>query len=118
MLRKLSRFVVIKVGNPYREVSKEIRSHESFILDLGLVLSTPQGQSVFKYMLKELEFGELPAVNIPPNLRDEYIGFLRAGQLVFEYLSQADNIKAGLILAQIQKEKMDAAIAQNTNGQD
>jgi len=105
------------MGNPYKEVIKEIRGHESFILDLSLVLNTPQGQAVFKYMLKELEFGELPAVNIPANLRDEYIGFLRGGQLLFEYLSQADNIKAGLILAQIQKEKMDAAIAQNTNGQ-
>lgn len=103
--------------NPYREKDYEIKEHASMLMDLSLVLSTPQGQSVFKYLLKSFGVGELPDINIPTNLRDEYIGFLRAGQSVFEIMSQADNIKSGLILAQIQKEKYDVAMAQNSNGQ-
>ena len=104
------------MSSPYRIVPEKLNEYESMIQDLGLVLSTPQGQSVIKYLLKNLDFGELPATNIPSNLRDEYIGFLRGGQILFEMVSQADTIKAGLILAQIQKEKMDYAIAENSNG--
>ena len=104
------------MSSPYRTVPETLNEYESMIQDLGLVLSTPQGQSVIKYLLKNLDFGELPATNIPSNLRDEYIGFLRGGQILFEMVSQADTIKAGLILAQIQKEKMDYAIAENSNG--
>lgn len=87
------------------------------LLDLSHVLSTPQGQNFIKYLMKHFTVGELPAINIPDKLRDEYIGFLRAGQSLFEIVSQADTIKAGLILAQIQKEKYDAIMAQTTNGQ-
>ncbi len=104
------------MSSPYRTVPETLNEYESMIQDLGLVLSTPQGQSVIKYLLKNLDFGELPATNIPSNLRDEYIGFLRGGQILFEMISQADTSKAGLILAQIQKEKMDYAIAENSNG--
>lgn len=87
------------------------------LLDLSLILSTPHGQNFIKYLLKSFAVGDLPAINISDKLRDEYIGFLRAGQSVFEIVSQADNIKAGLILAQIQKEKMDAIAKQNIDGQ-
>lgn len=95
------------MSNPYSRVDHGANSHEQMLEDLSLVLSTPHGQNLFKYILKELEFGELPAPSIPSNLRDEYIGFLRAGQLIFEYVAQADNARAGMILAQIQKEKFD-----------
>ena len=103
--------------NPYSEKLYELREHESMLLDLSAVLSTPQGQNFVKYLLKSFGVGDLPAIDSPVNLRDEYLGFLRAGQSIFEIVSQADNIKAGLILAQIQKEKMDAAILHNSNGQ-
>jgi hypothetical protein len=102
--------------NPYKEVQAEMKEHETMLLDLGLVLSTPQGQNFAKYLMKHFGVGELPAINIPDKLRDEYIGFLRAGQSIFEIVSQADNIKAGLLLAQIQKEKYENALA-NSNGQ-
>lgn len=106
------------MSNPYSNIEHGLNGHAQMLQDLSLVLSTPQGQNLFKYLLKELEFGELPAPAVPQNLRDEYIGFLRAGQLIFEYVSQADNMRAGMILAQIQKEKFDVLKdSENSNGQ-
>lgn len=103
--------------NPYTDKHQEIKEHETMLLDLGLILSTPQGQNFIKYLLKNFGVGDLPEINMPDKLRDDYIGFLRAGQSIFEIVSQADTIKAGLILAQIQKEKMDAFKTQNIDGQ-
>lgn len=103
--------------NPFREVQTEALEHENMLLDLSHILSTPQGQNFIKYLLKHFGVGDLPAVNIPPNIRDEYLGFLRAGQSVFEIVSQADDIKAGLILAKIQKEKYDEFKKMDSNGQ-
>lgn len=103
--------------NPYVDVHKELLEHESMLQDLGHVLKSEQGQAVFKYLMKHFGVGELPDINIPTNLRDEYIGFLRAGKGIFDIVSQADTIKAGLLLAQIQKEKYDDANTQNSNGQ-
>lgn len=103
--------------NPYKEVYAEITEHEVMLQDLSLVLATPPGQNLIKYLMKHFGVGELPEINIPTNLRDEYIGFLRAGQSIFEICAQADNIKAGLILAQIQKEKYEKLQEQNTIGQ-
>ena len=103
--------------NPYKEVQEQLNEHEQMLQDLCTVLNTPPGQNFVKYLIKSFGVGELPGINIPDKLRDEYIGFLRAGQSVFEIVSQADTIKAGLILAQIQKEKYDAALAETNNGQ-
>lgn len=103
--------------NPYTDKHHEIKEHETMLLDLGLILSTPHGQNFIKYLLKHFGVGDLPEINMPDKLRDDYIGFLRAGQSIFEIVSQADTIKAGLILAQIQKEKMDAFKTQNIDGQ-
>ena len=103
--------------NPYKEVVSQISEHEHMLQDLSLILASAQGQNFIKYLMKHFGVAELPEINIPDKLRDEYIGFLRAGQALFEIVSQADNIKAGLILAQIQKDKYDDAKAQNTNGQ-
>lgn len=103
--------------NQYKEIQQGLNEHEAMLQDLGLILATPPGQNFIKYLLKHFGVGDLPAINIPANLRDEYIGFLRAGQSIFEIASQADSLKAGLILAQIQKEKFDVQMAENSNGQ-
>lgn len=55
--------------------------------------------------MKHFAVGELPEIGLPDDIKAEYIGFLRAGQSLFEIVSQADSMAAGLILAQIQKEK-------------
>ena len=93
--------------NPYDNKSSELLEHETMVQNLSLVLNTDFGRGFIKYLLKHFGFGDLPAINSPENLRDEYIGFLRAGQSLFEIVSQADAIKAGLILAEIYKEKKD-----------
>lgn len=103
--------------NPFRQVNKELLEHETMLLDLATVLSQPAGQNFVKYLFKHFGVGDLPAISMPPNIRDEYLGFLRAGQSIFEIVSQADNIKAGLILAQIQKEKYDDLKKMDSNGQ-
>lgn len=104
--------------NPFKEVQSEMKEHETMLLDLSHIMATPQGQNFVKYMFKHFGVGELPAINIPDKLRDEYIGFLRAGQSIFEVVSQADSNRAGLILAQIKKEQYDVYAKQDSNGQD
>lgn len=105
--------------NPFLppETPLEIREHQQMLMDLSLVLKTEAGKNLIKYFFKSFGVTELPPRGLPNDLKDEYLGFLRAGQSIFEIVSQADTIKAGLILAEIQKEKYDAANAQNSNGQ-
>jgi len=103
--------------NLFKEINMDVLEHETMLLDLGHILSTTQGQNFIKYLFKHLGVGDLPDLNIPDKLRDDYLGFLRAGQSIFEIVSQADNIKAGLILAQIKKEQYDVYKKQDSDGQ-
>lgn len=93
--------------NPYTQKTEILNEHDQMLQDLGLVLTTPHGQNFIKYLMKHFSVADLPPIGLPDEVRQEYIGFLRAGQSLFEIVSQADTNKAGLILAQIQKEKFD-----------
>lgn len=87
----------------------ELNEHETMLEALAFLISTSQGKIFLKYLLKHFAVGEMPPIGMPDGIKEEYMGLLRAGNSIFEIMSQADSIKTGLLLAEIQKEKYDVA---------
>lgn len=97
--------------NEYVTKPQEIHEHETMLIDLSHVMGTAQGRGVLKYLIKHFGVGDLPAPGLPEDIAKEYIGWLRAGQSIFEIAAQADSAKASMILAEIIKEKNSVTIS-------
>ena len=89
---------------------QEHLEYRQVLLDIQAVLETKQGQRFISYLFKHLEVGELPAINLDPELLRDRLGSLRPGALVFDLISAADHRMAGIILAEIKKKKMEREI--------
>lgn len=91
--------------NPYTSKNDVVKEHEQMLIDLNFILQRLDGQRLFKYLFKHFGVLDLPPLNIDPDFRLDMMGYLRAGRALFEIASQANAQTAGLILAEIQKEK-------------
>lgn len=79
---------------------REAQERRDVLLHLRSVLKTQSGQEVFKYLFKHFEVTKLPDVGLTDELLRDKLGFLRAGQIVFELASEADAVIASNLLAQ------------------
>jgi hypothetical protein len=93
--------------NPYSDEKFDKLEHEQVLSDIRLILGTQHGKRFFKYLFKHFGVSELPPAGLDENLLKDMMGFFRAGGSIFDLAAQADSINAGLILAEIQKEKYD-----------
>ncbi len=83
----------------------EAKEHQDVLLAIRSIIETTEGQTLFKYLFKNLMTGELPAIGMEePMLRDQ-LGFIRAGQSVFRLVSEANPKMAGQLLAKVEKER-------------
>jgi hypothetical protein len=96
-----------------REEDKQAQEDKAALSALSVLIKNPDARIVIKYILKSLEVGTLPPQGLSGEILHDYLGFLRAGKSIWEMVSQADHVVAGLILAEIQKEKHDEFIKQN-----
>lgn len=94
--------------NPYNESKNDKIEHELMLGDLRAVIATNHGRRFIKYLFKHFSVGEVPPIGLDSDLTRDMMGFLRAGTSIFDCVAQADSIQAGLILAEVQKEKYDA----------
>jgi hypothetical protein len=105
-----------RAANPYTDNLHSDKEHEYLLRHLKVALNNESCREVFKYFVKHFGVGELPPVMTGNNeLRMDIIGFNRAGQAIWELISQADPVQAGLILAQVTKEKYN--VQEIINGQ-
>lgn len=84
---------------------KDRLEHREVLQNIQAVLATKAGKDFIKYLFRNFEVGELPVVGIEGSFLMDRLGFLRAGNSVFKIVSEANPEQAGLILAQIEKEK-------------
>lgn len=94
--------------NPYTVKNHSDIEHDMMLSNIKILIKQPTGRAFIKYLLKHFGVGELPPLNIDESFRQDMIGFLRAGESIFNICAQADSIETGLILAEIKKEKYDA----------
>lgn len=85
-----------------------LREHEMVLDHLSDLMKLDKGRTIFKYLFKSLDVGELPERGIHGDLLFETLGFLRAGKSIFDLCSQANHKITAEILAELKKEKYDA----------
>lgn len=90
--------------------NKEAIEQRDAQLNLKAILATDPGRNFIKFLLVNFDVGELPEQGIEGVTLHETIGFLRAGQSIFQIVSQANRQIAGEILANIQGDKYDYQI--------
>ena len=88
-----------------QEAHKEAVEHRDMLLNMKAILETEPGKNFIQFLLKSFDVGELPKKGVEGNELYETLGFLRAGQSVFQMVSQANDKIAGQILASIEREK-------------
>lgn len=91
--------------NPYQTDKLEQIEHEAALRDITLVLSTGPGRNLMKYLFKSFCVGEMPDAYLDERLRSELIGFMRAGNSLFQLAAEADANTSAMILAEINREK-------------
>jgi hypothetical protein len=99
-----------------QEEIKERIEHRDAILNIRAVLATRPGKEFFKYLFKALAVGELPELGIEGTYLAERIGFLRAGNSIFKLTAEANFELAGLLLAEIEKDRYDELYKETKNG--
>lgn len=93
------------------EEIKELLEHRGVLRNFKIILSTPEGKSFVKYLLKSFDFGEQPAFGLEGTQLADRIGFLRAGSSIFKLACEADYEVTGKIVGEIEKEKYDTIMA-------
>jgi len=86
--------------------NRELMEHQQMLQDIISVINTSPGFRVFTYLFKHFEYGELPDMALQGDLLIDKLGSLRPGRALFRIVSEADPRIAGLILANIEKEKI------------
>jgi hypothetical protein len=86
---------------------KEYLEHQDVLLALGSILKTPQGKTIIKYLLKSFEVAKIPDRSYEGAALHDYLGFLRAGNSIFELASEADFEITAALLAKLKKENYD-----------
>ena len=84
---------------------KERIEHRDVLLAIGSILQTKEGQQLFEYLFKHLEVATLPDQTSDGKLLFEHLGFLRAGNSVYQLVCEADSEKAASILAKIERKR-------------
>lgn len=84
---------------------REALEHRDALMAIRAILATNEGRVFFKYLLKNLEVGELPPIGLEGSILFDKLGFLRSGHAIWKLVAEANPKIAGEILANIEKEK-------------
>lgn len=95
------------MNTEFEEDQREALEHRDMLMDVRAVLLTSHGQSLFRYLFRNLEVTELPQMGIEGNLLHDHLGFLRAGRSIFKLAAEANPELAGQLLASVEREKHD-----------
>lgn len=92
---------------------KERLEHRDVLESIKELLTTNSGRRFVKYLFKNLDVCELPAIGMTGDFLMDRLGFLRAGNSIFKIVAEANHKAAGEIIAQIEKDKYDEMAQQN-----
>jgi len=86
---------------------KERLEHRDVLLAIASILTTDDGQKLFKYLFKNLNVGELPPLEMSGKELYDYLGFLRAGNSIYKLACEADSEIAASLVSKLEREKYD-----------
>lgn len=95
-----------------REEKLERQNAQKAIQD---VLARNTGKPLIKYLFKLFGVGSIPMAGLPTDLLNVEIGRLQMAEELFDFVAEADYNSAGLILAEIKKEKDDEYVVQEVH---
>lgn len=84
---------------------KEQAEHQLVLRDIQAVIALKEGKNFIKYLFNSLGVCDMPELGLPESFLRDHLGFLRAGNSIFKIVSEASPEIAGLLLAQLEKEK-------------
>ena len=87
------------------EQRREAIEHRDVLLNLRAILATASGQHFISYLFKNFDVGVLPEMGLDGAILMDRLGFLRAGQSVFDLVSEANADIAAKLLAEIKRER-------------
>ena len=94
------------------EELKEALEHRDMIMAIRAILATSAGKVFFKYCFKHFEVGQLPQLGIEGSLLFDKLGFLRAGNSIFQLASEADPHMTATLFAETEKERHEQLYAE------
>lgn len=83
------------------------------IKNLRLVLQNTAGQLFFKFLLKEFNVLGSPAPHLAAEQLREEIAYRRYGATIIDYLTKADPLVLGQLMAEIAREKHNEYVSEN-----
>ncbi len=89
---------------------RERLEHQDALLAIGAIIDTKHGRALFRYLFKNLEVGTLPERFLEGNILHEKLGFLRAGNSIYQLACQAASDTTAQITASIEREKYEDLI--------
>lgn len=101
----------MKVTDEERRLAIE---HQDTLRDLQAVLATVSGRNFIKYLFKHLEVMALPEIGLEGMLLYDRLGSLRHGRTIFNLVSQANGQLASQLLSEVEKERQDELMAENS----
>lgn len=84
---------------------REQAALSSVLLDIKSILKSPEGKRFFSYLFEVMDVGGMPEMGAPDEMLRDKLGFLRAGQSIFDLVAEANAEDAGVILAKIREER-------------
>lgn len=91
---------------------REQSEQQAVLIAIASLIKTSDGKKIFKYLFKSLDVTGLPDLEMKDNKLHEYLGFLRAGQSIYNLTCAADPDAAALILSKLEREKHERTIEQ------
>lgn len=89
-------------------IPREQAEYLQVLKDLRVVLGSPEGRSVMRYLIKAYGVAEKPQIFPDDKQTYKYMGVQEAGVGIFELITAADPTISADLLARVFKEKLDA----------
>lgn len=80
-------------------------AHRDALLAVASIVKSDQGRKLFKYLFKSFDVGTVAEKGLDGMDLHDRLGFLRAGNAIFELVSEADSETAASLLAKIKREQ-------------
>ena len=87
------------------EDRKAAIEHRDVLLAIRAILATASGPVLFRYLFKHFEVAQLPEVGMEGTILADKLGFLRAGNSIFQLVAEASPEVAAQLLAHNEKER-------------
>jgi hypothetical protein len=84
---------------------QEALEHRDVLLAIGALIKTNEGQTLFQYLFKNFEVGNVPDRDLKGEELHEQLGFWRAGNSIYKLACEADSETTASIIAKTERKR-------------